>query len=129
MYCQSCGTPHEYTTKKPNFCQNCGFQFNASIAKNIPQESQKLTSRDEEDEYYDDEEESEDVVPDIKDLDIDIEVNPQRGYKIREIAGTASSSEGFEREREPRVSREEFLNSFKKEAGSMRPRRKSKNES
>tara|TARA_Y100001973_G_C5207362_1_gene342537 strand:+ start:2878 stop:3186 length:309 start_codon:yes stop_codon:yes gene_type:complete len=27
MYCTECGTPLEYTTSKPKFCSNCGYNF------------------------------------------------------------------------------------------------------
>ena len=27
MYCPECGSPTEYTSKKPNFCMGCGYNF------------------------------------------------------------------------------------------------------
>ena len=27
MYCTECGTPMEYSTNKPKFCVNCGYNF------------------------------------------------------------------------------------------------------
>jgi hypothetical protein len=33
IYCQSCGTKLEFTTKRPNFCNHCGSSLNSSVAK------------------------------------------------------------------------------------------------
>lgn len=129
LYCQSCGTPHEYSIKKPNFCQGCGFQFNKTIAKvaETPVIKPKFAiEADDDDDEYEEAQNQPDSVPDIKDLDVDIEVTPQRGIKLGEIAGTAGGSEKFERENESPVSKEDFLKEFKREAGSIRPNKRSK---
>ena len=46
MYCPECGSPSEYTSKKPNFCMSCGYNFitkstqaSSSKAPNPPEES------------------------------------------------------------------------------------------
>ncbi len=127
LYCQSCGIPHEYSIKKPNFCQGCGFQFNKSVAKaaEAPVVKPKFAIEDLEDNYDGEEQSQPDSVPDIKDLDVEIEVSPQRGMKLGDIAGTAASSERFDRGNEASVSKEEFLKEFQREAGSIRPGKRS----
>ena len=43
IYCQECGTPIEYISKKPNFCGNCGYNF-ITEAKNSPPSQESKAS-------------------------------------------------------------------------------------
>ena len=36
IYCQECGSPTEYASKKPNFCSGCGFNFTTKASSPSP---------------------------------------------------------------------------------------------
>lgn len=36
MYCQKCGSPNEYTLKKPTFCGHCGNSFQSVLSHKQP---------------------------------------------------------------------------------------------
>jgi len=40
-FCQHCGTKHEYTSSKPNFCTNCGTSF-GGVSPQINQNTSAL---------------------------------------------------------------------------------------
>lgn len=40
-FCQHCGTKHEYTSSKPNFCTNCGASFAGGQS---PQTNQNISA-------------------------------------------------------------------------------------
>lgn len=56
-------------------------------------------------------------VPDISKLDFEIDVSQRRGEKIGSLVGTKDSSAQEERSQGAGMSREQILESFKKEAG------------
>lgn len=110
-YCPDCGTKIEYAAKKPNFCLNCGYAFAGAskTVKNIP--TPDHTEEMEESEFN----------SNVNHLDFELEMSPQKGVRLGDIVGTANEGEeGFERDPDPEVSRDEFLSNFKKEAGSSR---------
>jgi DNA-directed RNA polymerase subunit RPC12/RpoP len=37
MYCTECGTPLEYTSAKPKFCSNCGYNFATKAKASVGQ--------------------------------------------------------------------------------------------
>ena len=124
IYCQKCGTATEYSLNKPKFCFNCGSGFstvNASAPKpinNIP----KVTQNEEEEEI------SVEKVPDISKLDFDIDVRPQKGVKLNNLMGTHNGQSIDEpTSSAPRISKEQALEDFKREAGYY-PSRQSMNE-
>ena len=117
IYCQNCGKPTEYTAlNKPNFCFNCGAPFagGVSVASvNQVSQSPSPTALD-----NDSDEISE--VPDINKLEVDINVQEVQAIKMENLAGT--SQDGFSEP--PRTvdgqSSEELINSFMKEASSLK---------
>lgn len=124
IYCQKCGTGVEYTLNKPKFCSGCGASFaiiNASspkIVKTIP----KITQNDEEEEI------SMERVPDISKLDFEIDVKPNKGYKIESLIGTHNQQgAGTYDSQVQGVDKKATLESLKREAG-FYPSRQSMNE-
>jgi hypothetical protein len=75
MYCQKCGCAHEYAVEKPNFCQKCGSPFHALAGKEVSQD--ELNEGD-----------ALEKVPNLKGLDIDIELPQKRTVTLGDIAGT-----------------------------------------
>tara|TARA_Y100000401_G_C8319901_1_gene224667 strand:+ start:241 stop:618 length:378 start_codon:yes stop_codon:yes gene_type:complete len=123
IYCQKCGSGAAYNMQKPKFCQNCGHSFSgevkaASPAKPIRKVQQpKIVEQDEE----------EVTIPEnINKLEFDTVGTLQvKGTTVANLAGTLSAGESIERPREdsPQVNKEDFLKSFKEEAGTSRPKR------
>lgn len=123
IYCQKCGSGTAYNMQKPKFCQNCGHSFlgevkAASPAKPIRKVQQpKIVEQDEE----------EVTIPEnINKLEFDTVGTLQvKGTTVANLAGTLSAGESIERPREdsPQVNKEDFLKSFKEEAGTSRPKR------
>lgn len=40
-FCQHCGTKHEYSSARPNFCTNCGTSF-AGVQVSVPQPKEEI---------------------------------------------------------------------------------------
>lgn len=120
-YCTECGQPTEYTSSLPKFCQGCGTSFNllarekAKASKVI--KAKKAVEAEDEDED-DDGDGSVTHIPNLSQLDVEIETSKVRGISLKDVMGTAG--DGYEREAQPKQSKEEFLMQFKKEAGSIR---------
>lgn len=82
-YCQHCGTKHEYTSSKPNFCTNCGQPLSgAKIDIQKPKEDLRKHSRAME--MSIDDEDGTDVfeVPDINGLEYEIEVDTSSKFTL-----------------------------------------------
>lgn len=142
-YCISCGSPTEYSVKKPIFCSTCGSPFDKSQATKVATkpivEKRVIIQR----KYVDDkpvdnaivanhkveiDEETDDVsVPDISQIEMDIESDSNgknRGVKLGEVMGTAIPSEGEKRVRQKikgkKSSKKQTLEDFAKEAGTIK---------
>jgi len=73
IFCSSCGTKHQYTYSQPKFCSNCGQSFGSSF---LPPKKQVTSAKydiDEEDEEDDGENTNVQHVPNIRNLQVDIE--------------------------------------------------------
>tara|TARA_Y100000004_G_C8707113_1_gene324291 strand:+ start:236 stop:604 length:369 start_codon:yes stop_codon:yes gene_type:complete len=117
IYCQNCGKPTEYTAlNKPNFCFNCGTPFaggvSAANVNQVPQQTSSAALDNDQDEITE--------VPNINKLQVDINVQEVQAIKMENLAGT--SQDGFSEP--PRTvdgqSSEELINSFMKEASSLK---------
>ena len=130
MYCQKCGSGTAYNMEKPKFCQNCGNSFAGEskanktskvVKKTAPQRVHNAVAAAS---TIDDEDVS---VPDnINKLEFDVVGSlVVKGTTVANLAGTLSPNQktGTERERGPRIDKEEFLQNFQKEAGTSRPRK------
>ena len=114
-YCPSCGKPNPAAAK---FCCNCG----SSISLRLENAKGKITPPEEivdEDEY-----EEEPIPIEATQLDIEIDYNElPKGETIGQImasGGPDSPSETYERGGGPEISREQFLEEFRREAGPIR---------
>jgi hypothetical protein len=142
-YCISCGSPTEYSVKKPIFCSTCGSPFDKSQATKVVTkpivEKRVIIQR----KYVDDkpvdnaivanhkveiEDETDDAsVPDISQIEMDIESDSNgknRGVKLGEVMGTAIPPEGEKRVRQKikgkKSSKKQTLEDFAKEAGTIK---------
>lgn len=131
IYCSECGSGVEYLSNKPKFCTNCGNSFNKNILnKKIEAKKQpSLEIEENENLHHDDDDASSNSVPDINNLEYDISMPQKRKETIGNLVGTHTPGSDLnlpEIERK-QVSREEFLENFAKEAGSLRGKTRKKN--
>ncbi len=128
-YCQACNQPTEYSVNPPSFCSSCGAQFNkatgASVKVNRPVLAPKprpapipVIGDDDDDDNGQDSVAS---IPEITGLDVEIEQPRQRGEKFGDIVASAPREKGPLRQPQ-KVSRKKFLEQFKQEAGTLRPK-------
>lgn len=125
LYCQSCGAPHEYSIKKPNFCQNCASPFGGVAAATAKVEKARVVKIVVEDDDEDEGGEETDSVPDLKELKVDVDFSPQRGVRLGDVAGTSlgpttRESDGMTND----APQGDFMKEFQREAGSLRPSNK-----
>lgn len=117
LYCQSCGAPHEYSIKKPNFCQNCASPFGGVAAATAKVEKAIAMEND----YEDEEGEEADSIPDLKELKVDVDFSQQKGVRLRDVVGTSSGPTAREGDGTTSdVPQGDFMKEFQREAGSLR---------
>jgi len=125
MYCQSCGHPNK-GAKRANFCQNCGkgLGITGKVRKEPRPVRSARRSKLQEAVDHDESLDESDVleVPSLTQLDVEIDVQKQRGIKFEDAIGTMNpelkeEDEGLQREP---ISDQEFLKQFQKEAGAIR---------
>jgi hypothetical protein len=142
-YCTSCGSPTDYSLKKPQFCCNCGKSFDNNqtaqdkpvIANNTinltrPNLNQKLRNvkniENDNDENYDNEDDNYDNginhVPNIDGLEVETFAEKTRGEKIGDLMKSPSkpNKRSSLKTKAQKVSNKKILEDFKKEAGSIR---------
>jgi hypothetical protein len=112
IYCQKCGAATEYSYSKPKFCGNCGNNFANIYSSAQPSKTlvNKITQNKE------NEEEGVEKVPHLSNLDFDLDIKQNKGIPIKKLAGTQGNAFFEERIRQT-INKEDFLESFKKEAG------------
>jgi uncharacterized Zn finger protein (UPF0148 family) len=128
IYCSECGSPTEYSLNKPKFCTNCGNSF-LGVRKEkvvLPVQMQKQTitkAKRTNIEPEDDDSEITEVneVPDINNLDFDIDVNEHKGEKIRNIIGSSNKNDLRKYRSLEKVDSKKVLEDFAKEGGAIRP--------
>lgn len=135
-YCIDCGSPTEYSVKKPVFCSNCGnlFEKNTQTTKPVVQKvlMQKPTIANKinipnPDLHFDesDYDDNEDLVNVPKVSKIQVETDnekPSRGVKLKDLMGTdlGSSKKEKIKLKSKKTSKKQILEDFAKEAGSLR---------
>lgn len=138
-YCTDCGSPTEYSIKKPLFCSTCGKSFEKTnqleslIDKNLPQ-SIKKPVQPKISQSYEIEDDFEDVddtfgdeitkVPNINKLDVETFIEKAKGEKIEDLIKNPAKASRQPRIKQPKISKKKILEDFKKEAGSIRPSNK-----
>jgi hypothetical protein len=140
-YCPDCGSPTEYSIKKPIFCSSCGNSFEKNIAipvqknKPINQQAQvqkpiiaKKINIPNPDLDLDDSDYEEDiqVVPEISDIQIE-SYNEQnnKGVKLKDLMGTETNPIKKQKNKLKikKASKKQILEDFAKEAGSLRKKK------
>ncbi|NDB55698.1 hypothetical protein EB169_07695 [archaeon] len=125
VYCQQCGSGTDYTYEKPNFCTKCGSSFSnvrtsaasTAFSRATPASRSNITPKKHQNEIED--ESSIDQIRAMSSLEVDIGPAPNRKTTLRDIAGTRKEgdvSELSEGSTTP-INQEEFMESFKREAG------------
>ena len=129
-YCTSCGSPTEYSIKKPIFCSNCGDSFdktqvNKVIPKPIP-EKRTINPVVANNLDYEIDNEADDInIPNISQIQIDVESDNNskvKGIKLGQLLGTNTQAEKKPRERikGKKNSKKQILEDFAKEAGTIK---------
>jgi len=106
IYCSNCGNAIQYSDIKPNFCQKCGTNLNSGKTQIAAQPKIEIIE--------------EAIRPKVNNLNWDIEINKPKGEKIKDLASGKKIEVFPIREPEEILSKEEFLQKFKKEAGTLR---------
>lgn len=125
-YCTSCGSPTEYSVKKPIFCSNCGISFDKTqVNRVIPKpivEKKTINPVVANNLDY----ETDDVnIPNISQIQIDVESDnnsKSKGIKLGQLLGTSAQAEKKPRERikGKKNSKKQILEDFAKEAGTIK---------
>lgn len=125
-YCTSCGSPTEYSVKKPIFCSNCGIPFDKTqVNRVIPKpivEKRTINPVVANNLDY----ETDDVnIPNISQIQIDVESDnnsKSKGIKLGQLLGTSAQAEKKPRERikGKKNSKKQILEDFAKEAGTIK---------
>ena len=122
MYCPKCGLGSNYNMTKPKFCQGCGESFSGKAPVEQTKKS-KVTAKAVEQALP---ETKQEIVPqNINKLEFDTMGTLQvKGAALGQLVGTSEGTAVFEgrvQSTESNFSKEEFLEQFKKEAGTSRP--------
>ena len=139
-YCASCGSPTEYTIKKPLFCSSCAKPFDKideaptkPVVQKVLMQKKTISNKkytDEIDSDIDtdfDTEEDDISVPNISKLEVDAEneTPKSKGVKIGSLMGTSSSaSKRNKQTKNSKTSKKQTLEDFAKEAGTLRRSKK-----
>jgi len=131
IYCQKCGQPSEYSGAlgKPKFCSHCGTPYGVTNYRlDAAKETPPVSKANKPNPIVEAQIDYEDDIPNIPnisklDFDIDTSFEEPRSVTIGDLAGSESMINADEpRLPDPDMSSEEFLQSFQKEAGSLRPK-------
>lgn len=120
MYCKKCGAGSEYTLEKPHFCQKCGNGFNSLSSTLINDDKPTQLLKTEPPLEQENEEESFNF-NNLNKLSVDIEIRKASPTTIEDFLAEPYSGQREEEYFyiEP-MGKEEFLEEFKREAGSLR---------
>jgi hypothetical protein len=138
-YCLDCGSPTEYSLKKPVFCANCGnpFEKNNQVSQTVVQKVQfqkptiaKKTYLPEvniqDDQDFDHDEEDVANTPIISKIQVETAIETSnRGVKLKDLMGTGENVKRNKiKTKGKKTSKKQILEDFAKEAGSLRKNRK-----
>lgn len=115
-YCVKCGHPNSYASTQPKYCANCGNKF-ATLSF-----EKKLTPKNTENAEENEEFSGVDHIPNITKLDFDFLDIKKHEITIKDIIGTSEPSQLNQNNTQLEPIRENFLDSFKAEAGAIRPK-------
>lgn len=122
MYCSKCGSGSSYNMTKPKFCQECGESFLGETPNRLEKE-QRIEAKIVKKEAP--ENKIETIPKNINKLEFNAVGTLQvKGATLGQLVGTSegvSITEERQQLPEAGLNREEFLEQFKKEAGTSRP--------
>tara|TARA_Y100000592_G_scaffold21795_1_gene33715 strand:+ start:53 stop:439 length:387 start_codon:yes stop_codon:yes gene_type:complete len=119
-YCPECGTKHEYTINKPNFCVSCGYAFAGAPPKPAaPAPEPEIIQEDEQPVSA--------SYSNMSNLDIEMEINPRKGVSLGDIMASQLEEEQVNLDDLPKpktqqISKEQVKQQFQSEAGALRPK-------
>ena len=119
-YCPKCGTKHEYTINKPNFCVSCGYAFAGAPPKPAaPAPEPEIIQEDEQPVSA--------SYSNMSNLDIEMEINPRKGVSLGDIMASQLEEEQVNLDDLPKpktqqISKEQVKQQFQSEAGALRPK-------
>jgi len=131
LYCSNCGHPNSYTSQKPNFCINCGTNFNTGEA---PQQITNSNVNEEKLEDLVEIEEDDFAIDNIGELDVEIEgYGKPQGMTLGQVIDNAANSreeiskpptqKGARKRLSKKAQQQmekEVMEEFRREAGSTR---------
>lgn len=122
IYCPKCGSGSNYNMTKPKFCQGCGKSFSGEGPSRAAKKQKDATKVETQ------------IIPEIKKETIPENINKLefdtigtlqvKGSALGQLVGTSEGTAVFggrPQSTEANLSEEEFLEQFKKEAGTSRP--------
>jgi len=127
-FCSHCGAQSIYSGAKPGFCSSCG----ESLSSFSSHKKKGQPEREEDEEGNPNlPEPPREQVPDLSNLEIEIQPEISRSCTLGQVLQAYSkvqpqaqnSDSSFLTPPSPRVSREQFREQFKKEAGTLRPQK------
>ena len=119
-YCPKCGTKHEYTINKPNFCVSCGYAFAGAPPKPAaPAPQPEIIQEDEQPVSA--------SYSNMSNLDIEMEINPRKGVSLGDIMASQLEEEQVNLDDLPKpktqqISKVQVKQQFQSEAGALRPK-------
>ena len=119
-YCPECGTKHEYTINKPNFCVSCGYAFAGAPPKPAaPAPEPEIIQEDEQPVSA--------SYSNMSNLDIEMEISPRKGVSLGDIMASQLEEEQVNLDDLPKpktqqISKEQVKQQFQSEAGALRPK-------
>jgi len=128
IYCQSCGSPVNYGSKKPSFCPDCGKKLSSETGGNksqAPSPSAPLSRMQQA--IIEDEEHDVTSVPNINGLDVEIETATLNSIKIEDAVGTLKPEQIGRFKRPDDKSKADILDTLRKEGGALRSQSKQDN--
>lgn len=118
-YCYNCGALAEFSIKaKPKFCSKCGVSFSGKSEG--PKQNMPMSEEAEEEDIVN--------IPDIDELDFEIYEMRNNKETVGSLVGTSTSQPSSNKppKNTPSMTREQAMETFRKEAGSIRQTNKKK---
>ena len=85
LYCPECGAKIEYSLQKPQFCSACGTSLDGKHASASKRKTPK---------YEDEEEEAKNSLPQISELEVDVDYSFGKKFTFEELAETPKEDLG-----------------------------------
>lgn len=121
-FCPHCGAQSIYSGPRPKFCGSCGERLDSVSVSHKKAEIEK-----EEDNSLNVPEAPTEKIPDINKLDVEVDSGASKGFTLGQVFESYSNVEPSNQSSQPlnspQISKEEFREQFKKEAGTLRPRK------